>query len=82
MTMSTWYLTFQVIESIKIKDFNEEKNLEYFSVYNLFDAYETKLKIRVWFISYFLYQRLQMNDKSLQYIVNLYFIFLFFIIVS
>ena len=28
------------------KDFNEEKNLEYFSFYNLFDAYETKVKMR------------------------------------
>ena len=37
------------------KDFNEEKNLEYFSFYNIFDAYETKVKMREWFISYFLY---------------------------
>ena len=29
-----------------LKDFNEEKNLEYFSFYNLFDAYETKVEIR------------------------------------
>ena len=28
------------------KYFNEEKNLEYFSFYNFFDAYETKVKIR------------------------------------
>ena len=79
--MSTWYITFQLIKSIQIKDFNEEKkNLEYFSFYNLFDAYEAKLNRRVWFISYFLYWRLQLNDKGFQYIVNLYF--LFFIMVS
>ena len=30
----------------RLKDFNEEKSLEYFSVYNLFDAYETKVKIK------------------------------------
>ena len=28
------------------KDFNEEKNLEYFSFYNLFYAYEAKVKIK------------------------------------
>ena len=27
------------------KDFNEEKNLQYFNFYNLFDAYETKAKM-------------------------------------
>ena len=36
------------------KDFNEEKNLEYFSFYNLFDAYETKVKKKELFVSYFL----------------------------
>ena len=48
-------IEFQFIESIQIKDFNEEKNIESFSFYNFYDAYETKLKRRVWFISYFLY---------------------------
>ena len=28
------------------KDFNKEKNLEYFSFYTFFDAYETKVKIK------------------------------------
>ena len=45
------------------KDFNEEKNLEDFSFYNLFDAYETKVKIKEWLISYFLYYKLHLNDK-------------------
>ena len=37
-----------------LKDFNEEKKLlKYFSFYNLFDVYETKVKRRVWFISFF-----------------------------
>ena len=38
-----------------LKDFNEEKNLKYFIFYNLFDAYETKVKIKEWFIIRFLY---------------------------
>ena len=41
-----------------LKDFNEEeKLLKYFSFYNLFDVYETKVKRKVWFISLFFYTR-------------------------
>ena len=33
------------------KDFNEEKNLEYFNFYNFFDAYETTVKMREYLFS-------------------------------
>ena len=29
----------------RAKDFNEEKNLEYFRFYDMFDAYETKVNV-------------------------------------
>ena len=57
------------------KNFNEGKNLEYFSLYNLFDAYETKVNMKELLISYFLYQRLHLNSKCFQYIMNLYYIY-------
>ena len=56
----------------------KKKIIEDFSFDNPFDAYETKLKRGVWFISYFLYYKLQVNDKCFQYIVNLYFILIFY----
>ena len=55
----------------------EKKNIKYFSFYNLFDAYEKKVKIRELFINYFLYYRLHLNDKCFWYI---YYEFLFFLI--
>ena len=38
-------MTFQFMESVP-KILMKKKNLEYFSFYNLFDAYETKVKRR------------------------------------